>query len=236
LPTDTSEPTATATNTATATLLPTNTPSPTATPKLITVIVVTAPDGSVNVRTGPGTNFSVVTTVNTGDVFQVIDENDAGDWINFLLPDGREGWIASFLVEKTELPEADLESDDSASTGRGVIVMQVDFNRRLGKNRVRYSQQQPTETATVTGTPPTATPTFTPSATFTPTITPTATFTPTATPDPRATFAFARDRKQEESRLKAMTLGTIAAVMIILLGNIFYGLRVMAQRRRESKR
>ena len=236
LPTNTPEPTATATALPSDTPQPTATPSPTATPKLITVIVVTAPDGSVNVRTGPGTTFNVVTTVNTGDVFQVIGENDSGAWIHFLLPDGREGWIASFLVEKTELPEADLESDDSASAGRGVTVMQVDFNRRLGKNQVRYSQQQPTETATVTGTPPTATPTFTPSATFTPTTIPTATFTPTATPDPRATFAFARDRKQEESRLKAMTLGTIAAVVIILLGNIFYGLRAMAQRRRESKR
>ena len=244
VPSNTALPTASVTIAATVTPLPTNTlspsntPVPTATANLITVIVVTAPDGSVNVRTGPGTTFNVVTTVNSGEVFQVIEENEDGSWIHFLLPDGRDGWIASFLVEKTELPEADLESDDSASAGRDVTVMQLSFNRRLGKNRVRYSQQQSTETATatVTGTPPTATPTFTPSATFTPSMTPTATLTPTATPDPSAPFAFARDRKQEESRLEAMTLGTIAAVVIILLGNIFYGLRAMAQRRRESKR
>jgi hypothetical protein len=239
VPTDTPQPTATTSNTATATATATNTPSPSPTPKLITVIVVTAPGGSVNVRTGPGTTYNVVTTVNTGDVFLMIAENDGGAWINFLLPDGREGWIASFLVEKTEMPEADLEgeaSDDSASAGRSVTVMQVVYNRRMGKNRVRYSQQSPTETATMTGTPPTATPTSTPLPTFTPSVTPTATLTPTATPDPRANFAFTRDRQQENSRLNAMTLGTIAAVLIILLGNIFYGLRAMAQRRRESKR
>lgn len=239
LPTDTPEPTATPTSVPTDTpeptntSVPTNTPQPTATPNLITVIVITAPDGSVNVRTGPGTTFNVVTTVEFGEVFQVIEENDDGSWIHFLLPDGRDGWIASFLVEKTELPEAEVEgdaSDDSASAGRGVTVMQMEFTRRMGKNNIRYSQQQPT----VTGTPPTQT--FTPSPTFTPSVTPTATLTPTATPDPRATFAFARDRKQEESRLNAITLGTIAAVVIILLGNIFYGLRAMAQRRRESKR
>jgi uncharacterized protein YraI len=241
IPTDTPMPTATATDIPTETPIPTDTPAPTATPKLITVIVVTAPDGSVNVRTGPGTSFNVVTTVESGEVFQVIGENEEGAWINFLLPDGREGWIAAFLVEKTELPEADVESEgseDSASIGRGVTVMQLEFNRRMGKNQIRYSQQQPTatETATVTGTPPTATPTFTPSPTFTATTIPTATFTPTATPNPREAFAFERDRQQEDSRLNAMTLGTIAAVVIILLGNIFYGLRAMAQRRRESKR
>jgi len=239
LPSDTPEPTATVTTVATNTpaptntLLPSDTPEPTDEPNLITVIVVTAPDGSVNVRTGPGTSFNVVTTVVSGEVFHLIGENEGGAWINFLLPDGREGWIASFLVEITELPAAEIEddaSDDSASVEDGVTVMQMEFTRRMGKNNIRYSQQQPT----VTGTPPTQT--FTPSPTFTPSTTPTATFTPTATPDPRAPFAFARDRQQEESRLNAMTLGTIAAVVIILLGNIFYGLRAMAQRRRESKR
>ena len=210
VPTETSTPTVTPTATNTAT----STPSPSPTPKLITVIVVTAPDASVNVRTGPSVNFPVLTVASTGSVFQVIGENDDGSWINFLLPDGREGWIAAFLVEKTELPEAELEgdaSDDSADAGTGVSVMRVEYNRRMGKNRVRYYLQNPTET-------------------------PIAEATPTATPDPLANFALSRNRGQEGARLNAMTLGTIAAVIIILFGNIYYGLRWMAQRRRESRR
>jgi hypothetical protein len=236
VPSNTPVPTATASDTPVPTATATDTPSPSPTPKLITVIVVTSPDPSVNIRSGPGTSFDIVTTASPGDVFQVIDENDDGSWIHFMLPDGREGWIAAFLVEKTELPEAELQSDDSASAGRDVTIMRVDYTRRMGKNGVRYYQQAPTETATVTGTPPTATPTFTPSLTFTPSVTPTATQTATATPDPLASYVFSRDRSQENSRLNAMTLGTIAAIVIILLGNIFYGLRAVSRRRQESKR
>jgi|GEM_PF-1182701 len=217
IPTDTPEPTATATNT----LVPTDTPSPTATftptPRLITVIVVNAPGGSVNVRTGPNTNFPVLTTASDGSVYQVIGESEDGDWINFLLPDGRDGWIASFLVERTELPETDFEesdeSDESADAGdTGVTVMQVSYQRRLGKNQVRYYQSSDDE---ATATPP---------------------FEVLTTPDPRADYVFTRDRSQETSRLNAMTLGTITAVVIILFGNIYFGLRAVLRRRREAKR
>ena len=241
VPTDTPTTEPTATNTSVPTNTPTSTPTLSPTPRLITVIIVNSPQGSVNVRTGASVNFPVLTTVNDGDVFQVIGENEEGDWFNFLLPDGREGWIASFLVEQVDLPETDFEgevqSDDSADAGTGVTVLQVSYRRRMGKNQVRFFQQQdPTETATVTGTPPTATPTFTPSQTFTPTTTPTATFTPSPTPDPRAGYVFSRDRRQEEPRLNAMTMGTIAAVILILFGNIYFGLQAIARRRRETKR
>ena len=244
VPTDTPEPTntptatATATNTALPTDTPTDAPTFTPTPRLITVIVVNAPGGAVNVRTGPSQNFPFLAAASDGDVYQVIGENEEGDWINFLLPDGREGWIAAFLVEKIELPETDFEGavapDDSADAGGGdVTVMQVQYQRRLGKNQVRFYQQQE---PTVTGTPPTATPTLIPSATFTPSPTATVTFTPSPTPDPRAAYVFTRDRSQETSRLNAITLGTIAAIIIILFGNIYFGLQALIQRRRESKR
>lgn len=52
---------------------------------------------SVNVRTGPGTNFPVVTKVNKGDVLTIKD--DAFGWYKVVLPDGNTtGWIASWLV------------------------------------------------------------------------------------------------------------------------------------------
>ncbi|MDU2063836.1 MAG: DUF3794 domain-containing protein [Sporomusaceae bacterium] len=52
---------------------------------------------NVNVRTGPGTTFPVVTKVNTGDVVTLKDS--AFGWNRVVLPDGTTtGWIASWLL------------------------------------------------------------------------------------------------------------------------------------------
>lgn len=58
----------------------------------------TVQGNSVNVRTGPGTNFPVVTKVNTGDTVDIKDQ--AFGWYKVVLPDGATtGWIASWLVD-----------------------------------------------------------------------------------------------------------------------------------------
>ena len=51
---------------------------------------------SVNIRTGPGTNFPVVTKVNK-DVVVTIKEQAFG-WYKVVLADGNTGWVASWLV------------------------------------------------------------------------------------------------------------------------------------------
>ena len=52
---------------------------------------------SVNVRTGPGTNFPVIQKVNRGDTLTIKDE--AFGWYKVVLPDGNTtGWIASWLL------------------------------------------------------------------------------------------------------------------------------------------
>ena len=70
----------------------------------------------------------------------------------------------------------------------------------------------------------------------------TSTPPPNATPQPTAAAApnpaayiQLRDRRQEASRLDAMTLGTVAAALIILFGNVYFGLRTWLRRRPASK-
>ena len=50
----------------------------------------------------------------------------------------------------------------------------------------------------------------------------------------RAEFVLLREDRQAEQRLDAMTLGTIAAVLVIVAGNVFYALRALARRGRAD--
>ncbi len=61
---------------------------------------VTVTGNTVNIRTGPGTNFPVVTKVNKGTTLTVKEQ--AFGWYKVVLPDGTTtGWIASWLVSGT---------------------------------------------------------------------------------------------------------------------------------------
>lgn len=89
-PTQTATPTATPTDepTATATITPI---PPTATPRLpqITVIV-----NELNVRTGPGTAYTVIAQVPRDTQFDVIGQNNGRDWWQICCLDGDViGWI-----------------------------------------------------------------------------------------------------------------------------------------------
>lgn len=58
---------------------------------------VTISGTNVNIRTGPGTNFPVITKLNTGAV--LIVKEQAFGWYKVVLPDGNTtGWVASWLV------------------------------------------------------------------------------------------------------------------------------------------
>lgn len=60
--------------------------------------VATITGSNVNVRTGPGTNFPVVTKVNKGETLTIKD--DAFGWYKVVLSDGNTtGWVASWLVD-----------------------------------------------------------------------------------------------------------------------------------------
>lgn len=65
------------------------------------------PGGSVNVRSGPDASFAVITTLTPNTEVTVLGTD--GDWTQVVLPDGQEGWVASFLL-----------GDEKGSDGRVV--------------------------------------------------------------------------------------------------------------------
>lgn len=77
---------------------PTDTPPPppTATPA-VPRLVVNAP--LANVRTGPGIDYTVLTTVERGQEFDIVGKNAAGDWWHFCCVDDQQAWIISELVD-----------------------------------------------------------------------------------------------------------------------------------------
>ncbi len=217
-------PTVTATPTATATQTPTTPPTDTATPapqasptepepeleqlavapaatatQVLNPVAEVIARGLVNIRRRPNTASDILAVASAGDTFPVLGENDDGSWINILLPDGIEAWIASFLVEQVLAPADGAGSPDaSARAGDGRTVLRFDFSLRLGKTRPGFYQANP------------------------------------PAPGDRAEFVLLRAGRQEEQRLDAMTLGTIAAVLVIVAGNVFYMMRALTRRRRAS--
>ena len=86
---------------------------------------------ALNVRQGPGTNYGVVTVAHSADTLHITGRNNAGDWYQVGLNDGRQGWVSGSLVTVTGNASSIAEvAAPAASTGesrsRGsVIVFQV---------------------------------------------------------------------------------------------------------------
>jgi hypothetical protein len=59
-----------------------------------------------NLRSGPGTSFDVVGAVTSGETLAIAGRNQAGDWIQVLLNDGVEAWMAGFLLTLSCAPES----------------------------------------------------------------------------------------------------------------------------------
>lgn len=69
------------------------------------VTILDTPNGFLNVRSGPGTNFSIIQKINPGDSYDLLEEK--GDWYKIILdsskyglPDGKAGWIFSQFTKK----------------------------------------------------------------------------------------------------------------------------------------
>ncbi len=92
------------TDTATPTLRPSATPAATLTASLPRAVVTT---DTLNVRTGPGTNYPKTRVVRKGVQMVVTGRTEAGDWLAVTLADGKKGWVAASLV-KLDVPVASL--------------------------------------------------------------------------------------------------------------------------------
>jgi hypothetical protein len=87
--------------TPTTTLTPSNTPTPTEIPPIIGIVNSLQ---SVNVRTGPGITYSGFAALPPGTGVEVIGQSSSGDWLNVVLDDGDEGWIAARLLRLQPTP------------------------------------------------------------------------------------------------------------------------------------
>ena len=67
----------------------------TPTPEAVPQARASAP---LNVRGGPGTNYQIVGGIQTGEELDILAKNEAGDWWEVALPDGRSGWVYGPLV------------------------------------------------------------------------------------------------------------------------------------------
>jgi hypothetical protein len=171
-------PSTTASELSTATPVPTvvttslpSTPVPvTETPMLPLLTVVD--DARVNVRIGPGTDYTRIGALETGAVAAILGRY--GDWWQIAYEDGM-GWVASWLVIAThtgDVPEVDLPlspSTDSVPSPTPILPpapsadidedrwIDVDLSRQL---LTAYERHSPVRTMLVsTGLPSTPTPT-----------------------------------------------------------------------------
>lgn len=62
-----------------------------------------------NLRGGPGTSYAVIGGAKTGDVLEVVGQNEGGTWYQL----GNDAWIAASLVVRIA-PEPDAEADSGA--------------------------------------------------------------------------------------------------------------------------
>ena len=99
MPTNTPLPTPTSTPVMPAT--PTELPPPTDTPAPAQPQVVAGT--TVNVRSGPGTNYPVLTALPPSVAVPVTGRNESSTWWQIQGPDGSTGWVAGSVVQATNI-------------------------------------------------------------------------------------------------------------------------------------
>ncbi len=124
---------------------------------------------SMTVHEKPGDHYPAMAQLSVGRDYPIVGQNEAGDWFQIQMSNGRVGWVAAAAGEA------------SGDLNRVEIVLIPTETPTHTPIPTDTSTNTPTTTVT-----PSTTPTDTPSATFTPSDTPTdtpsATFTPSDTP------------------------------------------------------
>lgn len=90
-------PTPPSTDTPVAETSPTETPQPTPT-ETVAPTSYRVPTNA-NLRSGPGTNYSVVTTLQAGESVRLLARTEDSGWFQVATEKGDEAWIAAFLIE-----------------------------------------------------------------------------------------------------------------------------------------
>lgn len=109
--------------TTTATPVPTTTSAtatPTVAPTSSTGVSGVVATGALNVRTGPGPEYSVVTFVNQGSTLTITGRNSDNSWLQVITSSNQTGWVLSSLVTVTgdvnALPIVNVDSQTATGT------------------------------------------------------------------------------------------------------------------------
>ncbi|MFX4262085.1 N-acetylmuramoyl-L-alanine amidase [Pelotomaculum propionicicum] len=75
---------------------------------------------SVNIRSGPGTGYNIVTQVGYGSSLPIL--GSSGDWYNVSVNPGGSGWIAGWLVSVVNSPSTTPSRSDTTGARNAVVT------------------------------------------------------------------------------------------------------------------
>lgn len=81
--------------------------------------------GRLNVRTGPGPGFTVVTRIDKWQTMTLLARNRAATWVNIRLPDGTEGWVNTYYI-RASIPIVNLPVAGAAPAPAAAGTVTVD--------------------------------------------------------------------------------------------------------------
>ncbi|MDR3576661.1 MAG: SH3 domain-containing protein [Anaerolineaceae bacterium] len=82
---------------------PSLTPAPTKAPQpsAVSQVKASALNVGVNVRSGPGTSFNIVSGLVQNDMADVIGRNSDTSWLEIITPKGVKGWVNASVISVT---------------------------------------------------------------------------------------------------------------------------------------
>ena len=93
--------------------------------------------GSVNVRSGPGTSYSVKYTLSKGTVVQctgTASKDSGGNTWYQIKRNGSKGWVSAGYAKKTSAPDANYSGPEESMSGKVVVIKGASVNVRSKPN------------------------------------------------------------------------------------------------------
>jgi len=82
---------------------------------------VIIPKTGINIRSGPGTNYDIVTSTTEGDSFTIV--NTHGEWYEILLPNSEKAFIAGWIVQVVGLDNTENNrSVEGLLKGKTIVI------------------------------------------------------------------------------------------------------------------
>lgn len=79
--------------------------------------------GALNVRSGPGIAYNVVTVCYQGQVVTLLGRNSSNSWVKIRVAAGQEGWVnASYIVPNVAIASLPLVDTTSTPSATGVVA------------------------------------------------------------------------------------------------------------------